>query len=70
MLLRLKGPVVLFLRKWGEGILFPVIISSTFNYIARGIFLSLVINVAYKQCLGPLGSSHFLREKLRWGPLS
>ena len=47
-----------------------VIISFTFNYIALGIFLSLAMIAAYKQCLGPSGHSHFLQMKLRWGPLS
>lgn len=37
-----------FLFKRGEKIVVPVIISSIFNYIALGIFLSLAMNVAYK----------------------
>ena len=35
--------------------LVSVIISFTFNYIALGIFLSLAMIAAYKQCLGPSG---------------
>lgn len=54
----------------GRKKLVPVIISSIFNYMALGIFLSLAMKVAHKQCLGPPGHSHFLQEKLRGAPLS